>query len=110
MSKGLQTVEGAIARCEASGERWYLPELWRIKGEVIARGGSGDAEECFRRSLTLAREQNARSWELRAAISLARLRRDAAARDDLSKVYGEFTEGFATGDMRAARRLLAELA
>ncbi len=110
VSKGLQTVEGAIARCEASGERWYLPELWRIKGEVIARGGSGDAEECFRRSLTLAREQNARSWELRAAISLARLRRDAAARDDLSKVYGEFTEGFATGDLRAARRLLAELA
>jgi predicted ATPase/DNA-binding winged helix-turn-helix (wHTH) protein len=113
---GLRTIEGAIARCEASGERWYLAELWRIKGELLKLSrldNVSDVEDLLLRSIDLAREQQARSWELRAVISLARLRRDQGriqmARDDLSSVYGEFTEGFATGDLRIAQQLLEEL-
>jgi hypothetical protein len=112
---GLLTVEQVIARCEDSGERWYLAEAWRIKGDLIRLDGEGGgaAEEHFRRSLALAREQQARAWELRAATGLASLWRDqgriAAARDALAGVYGAFTEGFATGDVRAARALLEAL-
>jgi predicted ATPase len=102
-SRGLRTVENAIARCEASGEGWYLAELWRIKGQLIGDAG----ESCLRRALDLARQQQAHAWELRAAISLARLR---GTRDDLPNVYRGFTEGFETADLRAARQLLAELA
>jgi predicted ATPase len=114
-SLGLQTVEDAIARCESSGEGWYLAELWRIKGELTLLDRSDDAaaEHDFLRSRDLARKQHARAWELRSAISLARLRqrqgRLADAREYLSGVYGEFTEGFATGDLRMAQQVLAEL-
>jgi predicted ATPase/DNA-binding winged helix-turn-helix (wHTH) protein len=112
---GLVTVDQVIARCEDSGERWYLAEAWRIKGELVfLRGDSdGEAQEHFRRSLALAREQRARAWELRAAIGQARLWRDrerrATVRDDLVAVHGTFTEGFATADVRAAHALLQDL-
>ena len=110
--RGLLTVDQVIARCEDSGERWYLAEAWRIKADLVLLDGAADgaAEEHFRRSLALAREQRARAWELRAAIGLAKLRRgqgrSAAASDDLAAVYGAFTEGFATADVQAARALL----
>jgi predicted ATPase len=114
-ARGLGIVDEVIARCEDSGERWYLAEAWRIKGELALLDGAsvGEAEQHFRRSLVLAREQGARAWELRAAIGLARLLRGqgrvAAARDDLAAVYGAFAEGFATADVRMARALLEEL-
>ena len=114
-ARGLLTVDQVIARCEDSGERWYLAEAWRIKGELVLLDGASDekAEEHLRQSLALAREQRARAWELRAAIGLARLLLDrgriAAARDDLAAVYGAFTEGFATADVRAAHALLEAL-
>jgi predicted ATPase len=113
--RGLRTVDEVIARCEDSGERWYLAEAWRIRGELVLLDGAsdGEAEAHFRRSLALAREQGARAWELRAAIALARLLRGqgriAAARDDLAAVHGAFTEGLATADVRTARALLEAL-
>jgi predicted ATPase len=114
---GLKTVDAAIARCEASDERWYLAELLRIKGELVILEGSPDAaagaEGLFRQSLDCAGRQQALSWELRAATSLARLwrdhRRGGEARDLLASVYGRFTEGFDTAGLKRARRLLDEL-
>ena len=114
---GLKTVDAAIARCEARDERWYLAELLRIKGELVILEGSPDAaagaEGLFRQSLDCAGRQQALSWELRAATSLARLWRDhhrgREARDLLAPVYGRFTEGFGTADLRTAKRLLDEL-
>jgi predicted ATPase len=114
---GLKTVNAAIARSEARDERWYLAELLRIKGELVLLDGAPDAasgaEGLFRQSLDWAGVQQALSWELRAATSLARLWRDhhrgGEARDLLASVYGRFTEGFATADLKRARRLLGEL-
>jgi predicted ATPase len=114
---GLETVDEAIARCEANAEGWYLPELLRIRGELVRRIGAADApataEQVFLRALDCAEQQGALSWSLRAAISLARLRRDLgradAAREALSAVYGRFSEGFGTADLRAAQQLLTEL-
>jgi predicted ATPase len=93
-------------------------ELLRVKGELLlSQGGSGaaaTAEAQFRQALDWARRQGALSWELRAATSLARLWRDQArskqARELLTPVYDRFTEGFATADLKEAKRLLEELA
>jgi predicted ATPase len=114
---GLKTIDRAIARCEARDERWYLAELLRIKGELVLLKGAPDAasgaEGLFRQSLDCAGRQQALSWELRAATSLARLWRDhhrgREARDLLASVYDRFTEGFGTADLKRARRLLDEL-
>jgi predicted ATPase len=114
---GLKTVDEALARCEARDERWYMAELLRIKGELVILEGAPDAafgaEGLFRQSLDSAGEQQALSWELRAATSLARLWRDHhrrwKARGLLASVYGRFTEGFGTADLKRARRLLDEL-
>ena len=97
-----------------TGERWLEAELYRHKGQLLLRQGqSEDAEDFYRKALSIAREQEAKLWELRAAVSLARLRRDqsrhAEARDLLSPVYGWFTEGFDTPDLKEAKALLDEL-
>ena len=107
----------AQQRAEAGGERWYLPELLRLEGEMRLREsgiGAGDAAEvCLARALALAREQGALLWELRAAESLARLRlrrdRPVEARALLAPVYERFSEGFEAADLRSARTLLAAL-
>ena len=114
---GLETVEETLARCEVRDERWYVAELLRIKGELTILEGAPDAaaaaEGHFLRALDYARSQGALSWELRASASLARLWRDqdraAEARELLGSVYGRFTEGFDTGDLREAKSLLEEL-
>jgi predicted ATPase len=93
---------------------FYLPEIMRIKGELLAsRQHSSEAESWFSRSLDLAREQSALAWELRTATSLAHLRArqgraDEAARG-LRSVYYRFTEGFDTFDLRATKCLLDKL-
>jgi predicted ATPase len=96
------------------GQQWYVPELLRIKGEVLLRQ-AGDwsaaaAEDCFNQAREMAREEGALFWELRVALSLARLRvtqgRHNEARQTLASVYDRFTEGFATSDLRAAKALL----
>jgi predicted ATPase len=99
------------------GQRWYLPELLRIKGEVTLQQGSAEAaaaaEVCFLEGLSLAQEQGALFWELRVALSLARVRvaqcRHDEARQILAPVYGRFTEGFEMTDLRTAKALLDAL-
>ena len=89
-------------------------ELFRHKGQLLVRQGHPEAaEELYRKALSIAREQEAKLWELRAAVSLARLRGDqghgAEAHDMLAPIYSWFTEGFDTPDLREARAMLEKL-
>jgi len=91
-----------------------VAELNRQRGQLLQRQGHTEAaEELYGKALSIAREQDAKLWELRAAVSLARLRRAqgrcAEARDLLAPIYGWFTEGFGTSDLREAKALLDEL-
>jgi DNA-binding winged helix-turn-helix (wHTH) protein/class 3 adenylate cyclase/predicted ATPase len=122
---GAYKIAGQIEECAArldqamqivdrTGERWFAAELNRHKGLLQLRQGQpATAEELYRKALGIAREQEAKLWELRAAASLARLWCDqgqgAAARDLLAPVYDWFTEGFATPDLKNAKALLDEL-
>jgi predicted ATPase len=107
-----------LATAERTGERFFEAELLRLKARaLVIEGGSGmstDAQKLLEKSLAVAQSQNARSLELRAAADLARLQRDqgrhAEAHDRLAPVYGWFTEGFDTQDLREAKALLDELA
>src|SRR5207302_10769629 len=97
-----------------TGERWFEADLSREQARLLHRRGHDEAaEELYRRALSIAEEQGAKLWELRAAASLARLRRDQGrrgeARDLLAPVYGWFTEGFDTPDLHEANALLDEL-
>jgi predicted ATPase len=105
----------AITAVETTKETWYEAEVHRIAGEIALMSPERDAakaEACFERALAVAREQQAKSWELRAAMSMARLWRDQGKRDEarelLAPVYGWFTEGFDTLDLKQAKALLAE--
>jgi len=107
-------IEEALEWSERSGERWYKPELLRIKGGLVRLEGSAaavsGAEDHYRQALDWARRQDALSWELRAATSLAQLweqhSRTREADKLLSSVYGRFNEGFETSDLKTARELL----
>jgi len=99
---------------DRTAERWYAAELNRRKGQLLLRQGHAEAaEELYRKALSIAVEQDAKLWELRAAVSLARLRRDqgrrAEARDILAPVFGWFSEGFDTPDLKDAKALLTAL-
>jgi predicted ATPase len=117
IADGLASIEEAIANSNRSEERWATAELIRIKGELVllqnAPGAAGAAEDCFREAIDWARRQTALSWELRAAISLARLWRDLdrrkQARELLVQAYERFTEGFATSDLGSAKALIDDL-
>jgi predicted ATPase len=114
IEEALILMDEALQIAERTGERWLAAELNRHKGQLLHRQGhSGAAEELYREALRIAREQEAKLWELRAAISLARLRRDqgrrAEARDLLAPIYGWFTEGFGTPDLKEAKALLDDL-
>jgi predicted ATPase len=114
---GLSAIDEALERAERTEERWYLPELWRLRGELLLQAGTPDAfagaNECFAQSRQWTQKQKALSWELRCATSQARLWRERGRREEarqlLAPVYGRFTEGFATADLRTARALLDEL-
>ena len=102
---------------ETTKERVWEAEVNRVAGEIALKSPEPDAvkaEGYFERALAVAREQQAKSWELRAAMSMARLWRDQGKRDQarelLAPVYGWFTEGFDTRDLREATALLDELA
>jgi tetratricopeptide (TPR) repeat protein len=116
IEEGLGVLAEALEHAERTGERYYEAELYRFKGELLRqRGGAEEeAEGCFHKAIEVARRQEARSWELRATLSLARLwqRQDKCqeAHAALAAVYGWFTEGFDTPDLQEARALLAELA
>jgi len=119
LDEGLRLVTEALERAQQSGERALEAELYRLKGELLVHAEGGvqhaavTAEACFHQALAVARRQQAKSFELRAALSLSRLwqqqgKRDAA-RALLAEVYGWFTEGFDTADLQEARALLNAL-
>jgi predicted ATPase/DNA-binding winged helix-turn-helix (wHTH) protein len=117
LSAGRAAVDEALARSESNEERWCIAELLRVKGELVLLENAPDAaaaaEDHFQQALDWARRQGALSWELRAAISFARMWRNQgrrkAARGLLAPVYDRFTEGFETADLKAAKALLAGL-
>ena len=116
-AEGLDAIAEALAQVASTNERFYEAEIYSVKGEILLKHGGPDwaaeAETCFRQALDIARMQSAKSWELRAATSLARLWRDqgkqAEARALLAPIYGWFTEGFDTADLKDAKALLDEL-
>jgi predicted ATPase len=110
-------VDEASTAVETTKEKWFEPEVNRIAGEIALKSADADAakaEAYFERALTVARQQQAKSWELRAAMSMARLWRDQGkpqqARELLAPVCDWFTEGFNTRDLKEAKALLGELA
>jgi predicted ATPase len=112
--EGLAAVREAAALVEESGERYVEAEIHRLEGNLrLAENGAAEAEPCYVKALEVARAQEARSLELRAACDLVRLwaeqGRRAEARDLLAPVYGWFTEGFDTADLKEAKTLLDEL-
>jgi predicted ATPase len=137
--EGLVVLAEALAVVDKSGERFYEAELYRLKGQLtlqsrqvegkskasrsrsavtspqpLAPSTQAEAEACFHRAIKIARKQQAKSLELRAVMSLARLWQQQGkrkqARNLLAEVYGWFTEGFDTKDLQEARALLEELA
>ena len=106
-----------LAEAQSTGERWSNAELHRVRGELLIKrdpANTATAEEAFLTAIGIAQRQKTRSFELRAAMSTARLWRDQGKRDDarelLAPVYGWFTEGFDTRDLKEAKALLDELA
>jgi predicted ATPase/DNA-binding winged helix-turn-helix (wHTH) protein len=112
--RSLEVIDEALAQSDKSEERWMLAELLRVKGELVLLQARPDAavvaEHCFQQSLEFARRQGALAWELRATMSLARVRqrqrKTSEARKLLAAIYGRFTEGFDTTDVVAAKALL----
>jgi predicted ATPase/predicted negative regulator of RcsB-dependent stress response len=112
--EGLTTLAEALAIVEETGERYWEAELHRLRGELqVIQGAEAEAEASFHKAIEVARRQQAKSWELRATVSLCRLWQQQGkvgeARRMLAEVYGWFTEGFDTADLREARDLLQEL-
>jgi predicted ATPase len=114
----LEQAQGALDEAfmsvQQSGERMVEAELHRLQGELLlAQAEEDEAEACFRQAVEVARRQQAKSWELRATMSLCRLwqqqGRSAEAREMLATVYGWFSEGFDTPDLKDAQTLLEEL-
>jgi TOMM system kinase/cyclase fusion protein len=113
---GLTVLTEAQTFAETTGERWYEAELFRLKGELLLQQSSSnqtEAESCFHQAMAIAQNQQAKSWELRAATSLAKLWQRQGKRheayDLLSPVYSWFTEGFDTADLQDAKTLLDAL-
>jgi predicted ATPase len=117
VAEGLRMVVEAQTVLETSEQGDILPEAWRLQGGLLLQQDVPDgaqAESCFQQALAIARRQQAKSWELRAATSLARLWQQQGKRQEayelLAPVYGWFTEGFDTADLQEAQALLEELA
>jgi predicted ATPase len=113
ITEGLSTIAEAQA---SEGEKWWAAERHRIEGDLLLASAVSEedrAEQSYRSAMETARQQQAKSWELRACRSLADLMcrqgRTAEARDLLAPVYGWFTEGFDTADLKEAKALLDEL-
>ena len=112
LAQSLRTIEEALT--VNPQERYWRPETLRVRGDIRRQQGEEElAEADFREAIALAREMSAKAYELRAVTSLARLWRDqgrrAEARDLLAPVYGWFTEGFDTPDLKEAKALLESL-
>jgi len=116
LDDGLAAVTEAQAVADQHEERAYEPEIHRVRGELLLRqdhSNPAEAESCFQRAIEIARKQSAKSWELRATTSLARLLTKQGKRAEalamLADIYGWFTEGFDTADLKEAKALLDEL-
>ena len=116
LEEGLQVLVEARDFAVASGERWWEAELHRLRGEFLlarSRDNLAEAEECSQRAIAVARQQSAKSFELRAGMTLARLwsahGRRTEAHDLLAPIYDWFSEGFETADLKNAKALLDEL-
>src|SRR5262249_61809717 len=114
VEEALTLLDNALQIVERTGERWFAAELNRQKGQLLLRQGQSEAaKELYRKALSIAQEQDAKLWELRAAASPARFWREqgkrAEARDLLAPIYGWFTEGFDTSGLKEARALLEDL-
>ncbi|HEV8717506.1 MAG TPA: hypothetical protein VGX03_32380, partial [Candidatus Binatia bacterium] len=132
--EGLTTLTEALAKVDKTGERFYEAELYRLKGELslqskqvktgqnksedtdprpLAPDPQSEVEACFLKAIDIARRQQAKSLELRATTSLARLWQQQGKREEarqmLAEIYGWFTEGFDTADLKDAKTLLEEL-
>jgi predicted ATPase len=115
--EGLSALSEALTLVDQSGERFYEAELYRLKGELVLQSGvwnrESEAGKCFQKAIEIAQKQQAKSLELRAATSLARLWQSQGKRQDatdlLAPVYGWFTEGFDTADLIEAKTLLEVL-
>jgi predicted ATPase len=114
---GLTTLAEALTLADTTGERWYESEIYRLKGALLLQQSTDnqvEAEVCFQHAISIAQNQQAKSWELRAATSLARLWHQQGKRQEahdlLAPVYNWFTEGFDTADLKDAKALLDELA
>jgi predicted ATPase len=113
---GLTALREALTLVDTTGERVWEPELHRLKGELLLQQTSDnatEAETCFQHAISIAQNQSAKSWELRAATSLARLWHQQGKRQEahdlLAPVYHWFTEGFDTADLQDAKALLDTL-
>jgi predicted ATPase len=113
---GLDALTEALTIADENDDRYYEPETYRLKGELLLKQNhrnTAEAKNCFRRAVEIARNQSAKSFELRATMSLARLLREQGnaneARAMLADIYGWFTEGFDTADLKDAKALLDEL-
>jgi predicted ATPase len=111
-----RSINEGMSLIETTNERWCEAEVNRVTGEIALKSSGPDVAKTqtyFERALSVARKQQAKSWELRAAMSMARLWRDQGKRDDardlLAPVYGWFTEGFDTLDLKEAKNLIDEL-
>ena len=109
-------IDDALRRSENMDERWFMSEMLRIKGELLllqSEPNAAAAENHFRQALEWAHRQEVLSWELRSAISLARLWHEqgqtSQARQLLAPIFGRFTEGFGTADLKTAKALLDSL-
>src|SRR5262245_44220762 len=115
--EGVTVLTESLTLVDKTGERWYESECYHLKGALLLQQSSSnqtEAESCFQQAITIAQNQQAKSFELRSATSLARLwyqqGKRQEAHDLLAPVYGWFTEGFDTVDLKDARALLDELA
>ena len=115
--EGIEVLQDAADLVETTGERYYEAEIYRLKGELLLSASPRafiEAEACYQQALDVARQQEAKSLELRAATSLAHLWREhdkqREAQELLVQAYEWFTEGFDTSDLKNARALLDELA
>jgi predicted ATPase len=116
IEEGLHLLAEALALVKETGVRYYEAEMYRLKGELLLKQAVPDecqAEACFHQALDVARQQQAKSLELRAAISLSRLWKQWGKREEaytlLAEIYNWFTEGFDTSELQEAQILLAEL-
>jgi predicted ATPase len=116
VEEGLRLLVEALAAFEANGQGDLLAETYRLQGALLLRQTvleAVQAEACFQQALAVAHHQQAKSWELRAAVSLSRLWQQQGKRDEarelLAPVYGWFTEGFDTADLQEAKTLLEDL-